>query len=118
MKDLTLIVVFLSYRYWNVGKKGAEAGGGAAKAAGGAKEKPDEAKSPRGTKEVSEDALEPGKFPGIDVDFKVDVTLLDQPAQKTKLLLATSMERRITPGTKTLSISDYFKRLEDNDGQQ
>ena len=54
------------------------------------------------------------KFPGLDLDFTIDVSLLDGAARRSKLLLS-SMQRdqRLPKDTKTLSISDYFKRLED-----
>jgi len=51
------------------------------------------------------------KFPGLEIDFKVDLKLLKKPTQRTKLLLST-MGSSAAKGTKTLSISDYFKRLD------
>merc|ERR1719412_144954 len=62
-----------------------------------------------------EDGRKPGsranKFPGLDLDFKVDLSLLDKPVQRTKLLLS-SISSTLPKGTKTLSISDYFKRID------
>ncbi len=96
-----------------MGKKGASDKAPASE--GAQQQQQNAAKSPKAGGKAAEalnaDALEPGKFPGIEVAFKVDVAQVDKPAERTKLLLATSMERRLAPGTKTLSISEYFKRL-------
>lgn len=106
--------------YWtkkNVSKGVKNGGGSDAKAGGeaGAKsggEEGRQAEAAMAAEGASDYAR--AKFPGLDLDFTIDVSLLDGAARRSKLLLS-SMQRdqRLPKDTKTLSISDYFKRLED-----
>ena len=53
----------------------------------------------------------PRKFPGIDLDFTVDVKLLERPRRRPELQLS-SIGSTLPKNTKAISISDYFKRLD------
>ena len=57
-----------------------------------------------------------GQFPGIDLTFKVDVSLLDRQVQRRRLSLKT--KQGLPPNTKSLSITDYFKRLDETGAVQ
>jgi RNA polymerase-associated protein RTF1 len=64
----------------------------------------------RDAKVDAEEEEEHGKFPGIDIDFEVDLKLLDEPPARTKLILS-SLKDGIPKITKALSISEYFEQV-------
>jgi len=91
--------------YWSTkkqGKKESDEGKDLSALESGGKEEVEPEDNP-------EDYVDPTKFPGIEFDLKVDVSLLDLPRQNAALALSNSGNQVAVSG-KTLSLADYMKR--------